>query len=109
VGPAIQTNVSQTIDSITLPGNGNWVVTAKFIANNAGPIDPANVSCDLQIGGVSKDNLGAAGTDFGLGDGAHTLTGAGAGATAAIVCTTTAGSGNYRAISFTAIQVSSIS
>jgi hypothetical protein len=109
-GPAIQTGASQTIDGITLPGGGNWVVTAKFIANNVGPLpDPAVLSCDLQIGGVAKDNLGVSGTDFGVGDAAHTLTGAGAGGTAALVCTTTASSGTYRAISFAAIQVSSIS
>jgi hypothetical protein len=102
--------VSQTLDGITLPAGGNWVVTAKFIANNGGPLDQgATLSCNLQIGAVAKDDLGASGTDFGLGDASHTLTGAGAGSTAAIVCTTTANSGNYRAISFTAVQVAPIS
>ena len=102
-GPAIQTGASQTIDGITLPGGGNWVVTAKFIGSNTGA--DATLSCRLTIGGVAD----TVSTDFGVGDAAHTLTGAGAGGTAALVCTTTASSGTYRAISFTAIQVSSIS
>jgi hypothetical protein len=108
-GPPVQTGAAQTVDSITLPGNGTWVVTAKFIATNAGTPDPANLACSLQIGGVPKDSLGAGGTDFGVGGSAHTLTGAGAGTTAAIVCTTNTSAGTYGAISFTAIQVSSIS
>jgi hypothetical protein len=70
---------------------------------------PPSSRATSSIGGVAKDNLGVSGTDFGVGDAAHTLTGAGAGGTAALVCTTTASSGTYRAISFTAIQVSSIS
>lgn len=107
-GPAITTGASQTIDSMALPGGGNWVVTAKFIAANAGTLDPATLSCSLTVDGVAKDSLGASGTDFGAGDAAHTLTGAGAGSTAAIVCTTTATSGSYRAISFTAVKASSI-
>jgi hypothetical protein len=106
-GPAIAAG-DQTVDSITLPGGGNWVVTAKFIAVNGGPLDPAVLSCSLQIGGVEKDSLGAGGTDFGLGDSAQTLTGAGAGSTAAIVCNTTANSGSYGAITFTGVRVASI-
>jgi hypothetical protein len=107
-GPAIAAG-DQTLDTITLPGGGNWVVTAKFIAANGGPLDPAVLSCSLQIGGVAKDSLGASGTDFGLGDSAQALTGAGAGSTAAIVCNTNANSGSYGAISMTALRVASIS
>ena len=107
-GPAIQTNTSQTVESLALPGGGNWVVTAKLIANNTGVPDPANLSCSLTIDGVVKDNLGASGTDFGVGGSALTLTGAGVGSTAAIVCTTTTSAGNYEAISLTAMRASSI-
>lgn len=104
---------SQTVESITLPGGGNWVVTAKFIGNNTG-VD-AVLNCSLTIGGATKDSLGSAGTDFGGaasgggGGSAHMLTGAGAGSTAAIVCTTTATAGTYDAISLTAVAVGSIS
>jgi hypothetical protein len=108
-GPAVQTGASQTVDSITLPGGGNWVVTAKLIANNTGLPDPANLSCSLTIDGVAKDSLGASGTDFGVGGSAITLTGAGVGSTAAVVCTTNTSAGNYEAISLTALRVSSIS
>ena len=107
-GPGFTPNASQTVDSIGLPGGGNWVVTAKFIANNATAVE-AILNCQLTIGGVAKDNLGAGGTDFGAtGDAAHTLTGAGAGNAAAIVCSTTATSASYGAISFTAVRVASI-
>jgi hypothetical protein len=98
----------QTIDSITLPGGGNWVVTAKFIATNATTAE-AILDCRLTIGDVTKDDLGAGGTDFGAsGDAAHTLTGAGAGSTAAIVCSTTATTASYGAITFTAVRAASI-
>jgi hypothetical protein len=106
-GPAMAPG-DQTVASITLPGGGNWVVTAKFIANNATAVETI-LNCRLTIDGVAKDDLGAAGTDFGAtGDAAHTLTGAGAGSTAAIVCSTTATSASYGAISFTAVRVASI-
>jgi hypothetical protein len=99
----------QTIDSISLPGGGNWVVTAKFIANNATAVE-AILSCRLTIGDVTKDDLGASGTDFGAsGDASHTLTGAGAGSSAAIVCSTTSASASYGSITFTAVRVASIS
>jgi hypothetical protein len=98
-----------TVDSIALPGGGNWVVTAKFIANNATAVESI-LNCRLTIGDVVKDSLGASGTDFGAsGDASHTLTGAGAGSTAAIVCSTTATSASYGAISFTAVRAASIS
>jgi hypothetical protein len=106
-GPTVEAG-DLTVDSITLPGGGNWVVTAKFIANNASGVD-GRLSCSLQIGGAPKDSLGAGSTDFGIGASAHTLTGAGAGSTAAIVCNTTAASGSYDAISLTALRVSTIS
>jgi hypothetical protein len=105
-GPAITPNVSQPVDSIGLPGGGNWVVTVKFIATNTAA--DGSISCSLQIDGVVKDTLGAGGTDFGAGGSALTLTGAGAGSTAALVCTTTATAGNYSAISFTAVRVATI-
>jgi hypothetical protein len=107
-GPAITPGAAQTVDSLALPGGGNWVVTAKLIANNAGTIDPANIACSLQLDGVVKDTLGAAGTDFGAGGSALTLTGAGAAGTATLVCTTNATAGNYEAISFTAVRVATI-
>jgi hypothetical protein len=107
-GPAAQTGVAQTVESVALPGGGNWVVTAKFIATNTTAVD-AVLDCSLTFDGVPKDNLGAGGTDFGIGGSAHTLTAAGAGSTAAIVCTTTATAGTYNAIGLTAIRVSSIS
>jgi hypothetical protein len=106
-GPGITPSVSQTVDSIALPGGGNWVVTAKFIANNAGATD-ATLTCSLQIDGVVKDTLGSSGTDLGVGAGGHTLTGAGAGSTASLVCNTTATTGTYTAISFTAVRVTTI-
>jgi|SRR3954471_22093244 hypothetical protein len=106
-GPAAGAG-DQTIDSITLPGGGNWVVTAKFIATNATTVE-AILNCRLTIGDVTKDDLGASGTDFGAsGDAEHTLTGAGAGSTAAIVCSTTATSASYGAITFTAVRAASI-
>jgi hypothetical protein len=105
-GPGFTPNASQTVDSIGLPGGGNWVVTVKFIATNTGA--DGSISCSLQIDGVVKDTLGAAGTDFGAGGSALTLTGAGAGSTAALVCTTTATAGNYTAISFTGVRVATI-
>jgi hypothetical protein len=105
-GPAFTPNASQPVDSLGLPGGGNWVVTVKFIATNTGA--DGSISCSLQIDGVVKDTLGASGTDFGAGGSAHTLTGAGAGSTAALVCTTTATAGNYGAISFTAVRVATI-
>jgi hypothetical protein len=108
-GPTITPGASQTVEAINLPGGGNWVVTAKFLVNNTGTLDPANLNCSLTIGGVAKDNLGAGGTDFGAGAASPTLTGAGAGSTAAIVCTTTATAGTYEAISLTAVAVGSIS
>lgn len=107
-GPAIAPGAAQTVDSIALPGGGNWVVTAKVIANNTGTLDPANLNCSLQIEGVAKDTLGSGGTDFGAGASAQTLTGAGTGSTAALVCTTNATAGGYEAISFTAVRVASI-
>jgi hypothetical protein len=107
-GAAIAPGAAQTVDSLALPGGGNWVVTAKVIANNSGTLDPANIACSLQFDGVVKDTLGAGGTDFGVGGSALTLTGAGAGSTAALVCTTTATAGNYEAISFTAVRVATI-
>jgi len=108
-GPTIQTGSNQTIQSITLPGGGNWVVTAKFIVNNTGTLDPANLNCALQIDGIARDTLGSGGTDFGVGAASPTLTAAASGSTAAIVCNTTATAGNYEAISMTAVQASSIS
>jgi hypothetical protein len=111
-GPAIQTGASQTLETLTLPGGGNWVVTAKFIANNTtnpAPATDATLDCSLTIGGATKDSLGSGGTDLGVGAGEHTLTGAGVGSDAAVVCTTTAASGSYSAISLTALRVSSIS
>jgi hypothetical protein len=107
-GPGITPGAAQTVDSLALPGGGNWVVTAKLIANNTGTLDPANIGCSLQIDGAVKDNLGAGGTDFGVGGSALTLTGAGAGSTAALVCSTTATAGNYEAISLTAVRVATI-
>jgi hypothetical protein len=100
-GPAIAAG-DQTVDSVTLPGGGNWVVTAKFIGSNTGA--DATLSCRLTIGGVAD----TVSTDFGVGDSAQTLTGAGAGATAAIVCNTNATAGSYGSISFTAVRVASI-
>jgi hypothetical protein len=105
-GPAITPNASQTVDSIGLPGGGNWVVTAKLIANNTGA--DGTIACSLLIDGVVKDTLGAGGTDFGSGGSAHTLTGAGAGSGASLVCTTNATSGSYGALSFTAVRVATI-
>jgi hypothetical protein len=105
-GPGITPNVSQQVDSVGLPGGGNWVVTVKFIATNTAA--DASISCSLQIDGVVKDTLGAGGTDFGAGGSAHTLTGAGTGSAAALVCTTSATAGNYSAISFTAVRVATI-
>jgi hypothetical protein len=110
-GPPIAANTAQTIGSLTLPGGGNWVVTAKFLATNTtnpAPNPDATLDCSLSIGGV-KDSLGSGGTDFGVGGSALTLTGAGAGGTADVVCTTTATAGSYSAISLTALRVSSIS
>jgi hypothetical protein len=111
-GPAIQANTAQTVGSLTLAGGGNWVVTAKFIATNTTtpvPVTDATLDCSLTIGGVAKDNLSSGGTDFGVGGSAHTLTGAGAGTSAEVTCTTTATSGSYGAVSLTALRVSSIS
>jgi hypothetical protein len=104
-GPAVTPNASQTVDTLALPGGGSWVVTAKFIANNTGA--DSTITCSLQIDGVVKDTLGSGGTDFGSGGSAHTLTGAGVGSGAALVCTT-ATSGNYSAISFTAVRVATL-
>ncbi|MEA2223620.1 MAG: hypothetical protein QOH83_1996, partial [Solirubrobacteraceae bacterium] len=45
-GPGITPNVSQSVDSIALPGGGNWVVTVKFIATNTAA--DGSISCSLQ-------------------------------------------------------------
>jgi hypothetical protein len=106
-GPGITAGQDQVLDTIALPGGGNWVVTAKFIANNTTAAD-SNLDCRLMIGDGVRDNLGPGGTDFGIGGSPHTLTGAGAGTSTQIVCNTAAASGSYEAISITALRASSV-
>ena len=100
----------QTIQSLSLPA-GNWVLTAKFVAENA--TATGTLACTLTLGGAAIDSLGPTGVDFDQGAASNTLTGAGtlggAGA-AAIVCNTgnTVGAGSYRARSITAVQAGSV-
>ncbi|MEA2195130.1 MAG: hypothetical protein QOG42_1564 [Solirubrobacteraceae bacterium] len=101
----------QVIQSMSLPA-GNWVVTAKFIAENGGA--DGFLACSLTLGGVVIDTLGAAnGIDFGVGASSNALTGGGALAgpgAAAVVCNThnTVSAGSYRAKSMTAVNATSV-
>ncbi|HEV2774275.1 MAG TPA: hypothetical protein VGV90_01665 [Solirubrobacteraceae bacterium] len=103
-------SADQTIQSLSLPA-GNWVVTAKFVAENA--TATGRLSCALTLGGAAIDSLGPAGVDFDQGAASNTLTGAGtlggAGA-AAVICNTgnSVGAGTYRARSITAVQTGSV-
>ena len=108
-GPA-----DQTIQNLNLPA-GNWVVTAKFVAENGTTTEGVGkLSCTLTLGGTVIDHLGPApGTDFDPGAANFVLTGAGTlggpGA-ATVVCNTanTVGAGSYRARSITAVQTGSV-
>ena len=52
----------QAVQTLALPA-GSWVVTAKFIAENATPT--GTLACSLNIGGVPVDTLGPfPGIDF---------------------------------------------
>ena len=100
----------QTVQSLNLPA-GNWVVTAKFVAENA--TATGTLACRLTLGGAPIDSLGPAGVDFDQGAASHTLTGAGAlgaAGAAAVVCNTgnSVGAGTYRARSLTAVQAGSV-
>ncbi len=104
-------SADQPIQSLALPA-GNWVVTAKFIAENSTPT--GTLACSLNIGGVAADSLGpGTGIDFDQGSSANTLTGAGSLASAGaatVVCNTNnkVTAGTYRARSMTAVQASSV-
>ena len=101
----------QTIQSMNLSA-GSWIVTAKFVAENGGPV--GFLSCRLTIGGVPVDTLGPGnGVDFDQGAAMNTLTGGGTvagGGPAAVVCNTnnTVTAGTYRARSMTAIKAASV-
>lgn len=103
----------QVIQSMSLPA-GNWVVTAKFIAENATAVPGGTLSCALSLGGAVIDTLGpGAGIDFDQGATSNTLTGAGAIAgpgAATITCNTanTVSAGSYRARSLTAVNAGSV-
>jgi hypothetical protein len=114
--PLVVGTADQTIQSLSLPA-GNWVVTAKFIAENKTPGGVEGVgklACTLTLGGAALDTLGSGGIDFDPPGAANTtLTGAGTlggpGA-ATVVCNTlnTVGLGGYWARSITAVQASSV-
>lgn len=101
----------QTVQSLNLPA-GNWVVTAKFVAENA--TATGTLACRLTLGGSVIDSLGpGAGVDFDQGAASNTLTGAGslgAAGAAAVICNTnnSVGAGSYRARSITAVQAGSV-
>ena len=100
----------QTVQSLNLPA-GNWVVTAKFVAENG--TATGVLACRLTLGGAAIDSLGPAGVDFDQGAASHTLTGAGplgGPGAAAVVCNTgnSVGAGTYRARSITAVQAGSV-
>jgi hypothetical protein len=100
----------QSVQSMNLPA-GNWVVTAKFVAENA--TVTGTLACRLTLGGAVIDSLGPAGVDFDQGAASHTLTGAGplgGPGAAAVVCNTgnSVGAGTYRARSLTAVQAASV-
>lgn len=101
----------QVIQAMSLPA-GNWVVTAKFIAENATAVAGGVLSCRLTLGGAVIDTLGpGVGIDFDQGATSNTLTGAAAGAgPAAVICNTsnTVSAGSYRARSITAISAGSV-
>lgn len=109
--PLVPGTAPQTIQTLSLPA-GNWAVTSKFIAENAG--NDGFMACTLSVGGVPVDSLGAGnGTDFGTGDGANALVGAGSlpsGGSATVVCTTnnTVSAGTYRAKSIVAVRASAL-
>jgi hypothetical protein len=104
---------NQTVQSMNLPA-GDWVVTAKFVAENATAVAGGTLACTLTLGGAAIDSLGpGAGIDFDAGASSNAMTGggtlAGPGA-AAVVCNTnnTVAAGSYRARSMTAVQAASV-
>jgi len=101
----------QVIQGMNLPA-GNWVVTAKFIAENATAVAGGVLSCRLMLGGAVIDTLGpGVGIDFDQGAASNTLTGAASGAgPAAVICNTsnTVSAGSYRARSMTAVSAGSV-
>ena len=101
----------QVIQSMNLPA-GNWVVTAKFIAENATAVPGGVLSCRLTLGGAVIDTLGpGVGIDFDQGATSNTLTGAASGGgPAAVICNTsnTVSAGSYRARSMTAVSAGSV-
>lgn len=106
-------NTDQNVASLQLPA-GNWVLTAKVVANNN---DPATqqFGCSLQLGGVEIDNLfDNDNLDIGPSDDDRnvvTLTGSGTLATDGtvdVICRTNSPSGNWLARSISAIQVQNL-
>ena len=100
---------NQTVQSINLPA-GSFVVTAKLMAVNTGA--DASISCALVLNpnNTAIDNLGAGGSDFGVGSASFTLVGAGTLASAGSVevrCNTGA-TGTYSAKSIVATQASTL-
>ena len=110
-GPVAGVAGEQTIQSMNLP-TGNWVVTHKSIATNAGP--DATLGCRLVLGAATViDSLGDAGFEFGTGTNSTSLVGAGtlaAPGTVSVVCSTNAlaDQWSYSALSMTATQALSL-
>ncbi len=102
---------TQTVQSINLPG-GSWIVSAQFVAVNAG--NDATIACRLVLnpGNTTIASLGGNGIDLGgLGASNQALTGAGtlgAAGTAQVTCTTSVSAGSYESVSMTATQVASL-
>lgn len=103
-------NTAQTVASLNLPA-GNWVITAKVVANNNDGV-AHQYGCSLLLGGTvidKTDNLLDIGT---VADrDVATLTAAGTLAvdgTADVVCQTDSPSGNWLNRTITAIQVETL-
>jgi hypothetical protein len=104
-------DTDQTVASLNLPA-GNWVITAKVVANN-NDASVGQYGCMLLLDGTEIDSLydlleldlgGTSTTDRSV----ATLTAAGtlaADSTADVVCRTNSPSGNWLARTITAIQV----
>ncbi|MEA2143292.1 MAG: hypothetical protein QOI64_1722 [Solirubrobacteraceae bacterium] len=103
----------QVIQSMSLPA-GSWIVSAKFIAENATAVAGGTLACTLTLGGAAIDTLGpGVGIDFDQGASSNALTGGGSlsgAGTATVVCNTnnTVSAGSYRARSMTAVSASSV-
>lgn len=109
------TNTEQNVATLNLPA-GNWLITAKLVANN-NEAAWRQYGCWLLLGGNEVDNLSGHSLANDIGPDANTdraiatLTGGGnllAPGTAEVICQTNSTSGNWLARSMTATQVENL-